>query len=203
MKDDSNELDNLKVKEALPILYKNYQLESDGGVNDASVEIRLLKGVTLYIPNIKTRRKVVKKHDIHHLVTGYSAVMKGETEISAWELSTGCRHNWFAFFINTLGMMSGIPFNLRGIWKAWARGRRTTNVYGTSHELEELLNQTVGDLKKELGLLNEDKAPGYSIMDFLSFVLFLIFGTVLSIASFVLIPFVLLYSLFIYIQKRT
>lgn len=194
-------MDHLTVKEALPVLYKNYQLEPDGGVNDPTVNIKLFKGVSIFIPNVEARKKVVLKHDIHHLVTGYTAVMKGEAEISAWELSTGCSQNLVAFTINTYGMMTGVLFNLKGIWNAWLRGRRTTNLYQDKYKDEELLNRTVGELKNELGLLKENKKEGNSFEALLSFAGFLTFGTVFSVASVVLIPFVLIYTLSISIQK--
>lgn len=108
-------MDHLTVKEALPIFYTDYELKPDGGVADNSVKVTLIKGFSIYIPNFEARKKVVLKHDIHHLVTGYTGVMKGETEISAWELSTGCYNNWVAFSINTYGMMMGVLFNLRGV----------------------------------------------------------------------------------------
>lgn len=41
------------------------------------------------LPNIETRRKFLKYHDIHHLITGYSVGRIGEGEVSAWELGTG------------------------------------------------------------------------------------------------------------------
>jgi hypothetical protein len=194
-------MDHLKIKDALPILYKSYNLKPDGGLHDSSVKIELLKKFSLYIPNFETRQKVVLKHDIHHVVTGYSAEMKGETEISAWELSTGCTHNWFAFSINILGMMSGVLFNLPGIWRAWMRGKTTKNLYNEKYKLEAVLNQTAEELQEELGLRNAN-ATSASVSGFLSFMGFLFFGTLLSILSIVLIPWVIVYSIFISIQKN-
>lgn len=194
-------IDHLKIREALSVLYESYNLKPDGGIQDPSVKIEIFKNFSLYIPNFETRKKVVVKHDIHHVVTGYSAVMKGETEISAWELSTGCTHNWFAFIINTFGMMSGVLFNLTGIWRAWMRGRKTKNLYHEKYKLDTLMNLTVVDLKEELGLQNENTSISYSAFGFLSFVCFLIFGMLVSILSIVLVPLVIVYSIFISIQK--
>lgn len=193
-------MDHLTVKEGLPVLYSTYNLEPDGGVNDASVKVELLKGFSLYLPNFETRKKVVVKHDIHHLLTGYSAVMKGETEISAWEISTGCHHNWFAFIINTLGMMAGVPVNLIGIWKAWLRGKYTTNLYSEKYVVDKLMSQNVAEIKKELGL-NESFSHRFALSGLISFLGFLLFGTLLSIVFIVLIPFILIYSLYIIITK--
>ncbi len=194
-------MDHLTVKEALPVLYKNYNLKPDGGINDSSVKIVILKDLSIYIPNSDARRRVVLKHDIHHVVTGYSALMKGETEISAWELSTGCTQSWVAFTLNTYGMMSGVLFNLKGIWHAWMRGRISKNLYPEKFKLQEVMNQSVGELKEELRLHNENRASSNSVLGFISFAGFLVFGTLFSILSIVLIPLVIAYSIFISIQK--
>lgn len=192
-------MDNLTVQEALPNLYKKYGIPSDGGVNDPAVEVRLMKGVTIYIPNPEVRKQVVFKHDVHHLLTGYSAVMKGEIEISAWEISTGCTQNWFAFVINTLGVMTGLPFNLKGIWRAWFRGKTSSNLYSKPYTDNELLTKKVEDLKRELNL--DESEPIVTLKGFLKLIGFLFFGIFLSIASIILIPFILIYSLLIYLKK--
>jgi hypothetical protein len=194
-------MNNLTVKEALPVFYKDYNLPVDGGANDSSVKIELLKGIYIYIPNFEDRKKVVLKHDIHHLVTGYTGRLKGETEISSWELSSGCSNNWAAFSINTYSMMIGIIWNLPGLWKAWLRGKRTSNLYHERYTDEMLLNQKVSDLKKELGFQEEDPKKVYIFTAFLSFIWFLIFGTMFSLISLLLLPFVVLYSIIISIRN--
>ena len=193
-------MDKLSVKDALPVFYDNYQLEPDGGIHDTAVKVELLKGIFVYLPNFNARKKVLFKHDVHHLLTGYSAKMKGETEISAWELSTGCAHNWFAFAINTYSMVNGAFFNMKGIWKAWVRGRYSSNLY-KKYDDEQLLLKNVADLKKEMGLSEENsrKSPGFS--SFLSFTGFLVFGIVFALVSIVIIPFVIVYSLFMMVQR--
>ena len=194
-------MNSLTVKQALPGFYKSYNLPPDGGVDDPSVKIELIKGVYMYIPNTNDRKKVVLKHDIHHLVTGYTGLMKGETEISAWELSTGCTNNWVAFTINTYGMMTGVLWNLPGLWRAWLRGKRTRNLYHEKYTDVFLLDQKVIDLKKELGLLEENGKKANTFVAFLSFICFLIFGTVFSIASVVLLPFAIIYSIVISLRR--
>ena len=195
-------MDHLAVKDALPVFYQNYDLQPDGGIHEPTVKIMLYKGIYIYIPNFKARKKVVLKHDIHHLVTGYEGVMKGETEISAWELSTGCTNNWVAFTINTYGMMLGVLFNIKGLWKAWSRGKRTRNLYHEKYKEADLLNQSVEEIKKELGLFEENNQERSSLTVFFTFSGFLIFGSIFSAASIVLIPILLIYSLSIAMRNR-
>ena len=194
-------MDHQTVKKALLVLYSKHNIQPDGGINDSEVKIELFKGFSFYIPNFDARKKIVVKHDIHHLVTGYSAFMKGETEISAWELSTGCSQNWVAFTINMYGMMSGVLFNPMGIWRAWLRGRRSRNLYHEKYDTAELMNQKVATLKTELGLTDEDKPVHNIFLGFLSFSGFLIFGTLFSLISVILVPFAIVYTLAISIRK--
>jgi hypothetical protein len=98
-------------------------------------------------------------------------------------------------------MMSGVLFNLPGIWRAWMRGKTTKNLYNEKYKLEAVLNQTAEELQEELGLRNAN-ATSASVSGFLSFMGFLFFGTLLSILSIVLIPWVIVYSIFISIQKN-
>jgi hypothetical protein len=188
--------------ELLSKFYSDNGLEPDGGQSSSSVKIEMASWLHFYIPNFDARRKAVIRHDIHHLVTGYSTDISGESEISAWEIASGCRNYPAAFFINTSGLMMGIPLNLKGVLKAFARGRRTKNLYHASLSAEEAMNMKVSELK-ELLLLNEhriDTKP--RITDFLLLAGFALYGAVFSILSFVLLPFVIVYSVYTSIAVR-
>ena len=100
---------------------------------------------------------MILTHDVHHLLTGYSTDLKGETEISTWELSTNCTNNYAAFILNTYAMALGLLINLPGVWKAWLRGRYTCNLYRKKYSREELVNKNLEELKKELKLFHEPK----------------------------------------------
>lgn len=194
-------MDDLTIQEALPVFYSQYNLDPNGGVNEDHVTVVLMKGLTLYIPNFETRKKIVVLHDIHHLVTGYSARMKGEMETSAWELSTGCFNNWFALVINTYTLMMGLALNLPGVWKAWRVGKRTTNLYHKNYSLSDLMSRKVADLKGELGFLDESGKSSF-LYCLTSFFLFVIIGALFSAVSVALIPFTLLYSIITSIRLR-
>ena len=82
------------------------------------------------LPNIETRRRYLKYHDLHHLVTGYSVGRIGEGEVSAWELGTGS-----AFVSPVLGVMNlialstGVVLEPRRMWRAFRRGCASRNLY--------------------------------------------------------------------------
>ncbi len=67
-------------------------------------------------------------HDIHHIVTGYESDWQGEAEIAAWEVSTGCGEYGAAWFLDLGGIAMGLLFFPRKTFRAFIRGRRTTNL---------------------------------------------------------------------------
>lgn len=82
------------------------------------------------LPNIETRRRFLKYHDLHHLVTGYGVGRIGEGEVSAWELGTGS-----AFVSPLLGVMNlialstGLVLEPKRMWHAFRRGCASRNLY--------------------------------------------------------------------------
>ena len=93
--------------------------------------VRVYTGCMLVpMPNIETRRRFLKYHDLHHLITGYSVGRIGEGEVSAWELGTGS-----AFVSPVLGVMNlialstGLVLEPVRMWRAFRRGCASRNLY--------------------------------------------------------------------------
>jgi hypothetical protein len=82
------------------------------------------------MPNIETRRRYLKYHDLHHLITGYSVGRIGEGEVSAWELGT---RSWLVSpmlgGMNLIALSTGLVLKPRRMWRAFRRGRRSRNLY--------------------------------------------------------------------------
>ncbi len=194
-------MDEQTPREILNKFYTENHLELDGGNSLSYVQIELAPKFSFYFPNFDGRRKAVMKHDIHHLLTGYKTTMKEEAEISAWEIASGCRRYPAAFFINTSGMMIGIPINFWNTLKAFARGRRTKNLYADEVTTEQALDMKVEELKKKFLLDKFGKETKPNLADFLLFSAFSIYGLVYSILSIALLPFIILYSIYIAITK--
>jgi hypothetical protein len=100
-------------------------------VGSRSLTVPVYTGCMLVpLPNIETRRRFLKYHDLHHLVTGYSVGRIGEGEVSAWELGTGS-----AFVSPTLGVMNlialstGLVLEPKRMWRAFRRGCASRNLY--------------------------------------------------------------------------
>lgn len=82
------------------------------------------------LPNIEARRRYLKYHDLHHMVTRYSVGRIGEGEVSAWELGTGSlRVSPPLAFMNLIALSTGLVLDRRRMWRAFIRGTKSKNLY--------------------------------------------------------------------------
>lgn len=150
----------------------------DGGDSLAWVPLKLWK-LTIKIPNTAGRRRAVRLHDLHHVVTGYRTDWTGEAEIAAWELASGCFRWPAAFVLNAFALVIGLAIAPRHVLRAWARGRHTQNLY--SHDgVDALLPRTVGEVRSELGL--DAPAPAVRVRDVLAATLFAVVPAAILLA---------------------
>lgn len=89
------------------------------------------------LPNIEARRRYLKYHDLHHLLTGYTVGRIGEGEVSAWELATG------SFLIspmlglmNLIALSTGLVLKPRRMWQAFLLGTTSKNLYSAAVRAE-------------------------------------------------------------------
>ncbi|HYO99293.1 MAG TPA: hypothetical protein VER76_03680 [Pyrinomonadaceae bacterium] len=125
-----------------------------GGYEEGWVKMKA-GPVPIWFPNTVARVKAVKFHDIHHVLTEYPTTWKGEAEIGAWEVATGCAAHYQAWLLDLLAFAIGLLINPRGVYSAFMRGRRSRNLYRMMFS-DELLARTVGEVRRELDL---DKTP--------------------------------------------
>ncbi len=123
---------------------------TDGGDSLEWVPLKLWK-LTIKIPNTEGRKKAVRIHDLHHVLTGYDTTWTGEAEIGAWELASGCLRWPAATLLNLTILAIGIVIAPVRLARAWARGRQTKNLYAEDG-VEHLLPRTVTAMRGELGL---------------------------------------------------
>ncbi|MEO5905431.1 MAG: hypothetical protein ABIQ11_01805 [Saprospiraceae bacterium] len=197
------EVETKTPSELLPLFYQKHNLGMDGGQSSSTVKMDITKGIHFYIPNFNARRNAVLRHDIHHLVTGYSAAyFLGECEISAWEIASGCRKYWAAFLINTSGVLLGCLINPKKICQAYARGSRTKNLYHDEFTEEELMHLPVDKIKSFLMLdqYPKNSKPGFS--ELISLGMFLIFASIYSIIMIATLPILLMYNIWIWCVGR-
>jgi ubiquinone biosynthesis protein Coq4 len=196
-------MENRTPRKILSKFYKDNKLDNDGGQKSASVKIELTPRLHFYFPNFDSRRRALVKHDIHHLLTGYETTVSGESEISAWEIASGCRSYRTAFLINTSGMMMGSLVNFSGVVRAFSRGRKTKNLYHDKFTTDQALDMNVDELRSELFLDKHTKDSKPTFTDFTLFFTFFLFAIPYSIVLSVFLPFVLFYTLYtVFMTKK-
>jgi len=184
-------------REVLGKFYEDNHFDLDGGQESSSVKVKLTSWLHFHYPNYNARRKAVLKHDIHHLLTGYTTKLSGECEISAWEIGSGCRKYWAAFLLDTSGVMISLPINFRIALKAFARGRRTKNLYHDQFTTEQELDTKTSELQALLLLDKNGINTKPSLVDVLLFMLFASYGFVYSTLLFSLLPLIIIYSIYV------
>ena len=105
-------------------------------------------------PNTKGHQWATPLHDLHHILTGYQTDWIGEAEIGAWELRAGCK-SFITYFLNGSGVIIGLFISPRRVWRAFrtAKGQRT--LYYDPIPYDHLLNMSVGELRKRLGIYRQ------------------------------------------------
>ena len=140
----------LSMRDARARFFADAGLPPDGGVDEKWVKLKM-GPIPFAIPNTKSRRRAVKLHDLHHILTGYRTDWAGECQISAWEVASSCRDFFAAWVLNLQGMALGYVIAPRRTFRAFVRGRHTRNLY-TGEYSDALLDRTVGDLRRDLAL---------------------------------------------------
>jgi hypothetical protein len=122
----------------------------DGGYSSDWVDFKL-GPIPMPFPNTPSRKRAVRFHDLHHALTGYATDLRGEFEISAWEIGSGCADHVAAWQLNLSGMVGGLFVIPRRTWRAFLRGRQSRNLYRARYD-EALLSRRVSEVRRELKL---------------------------------------------------
>jgi hypothetical protein len=98
---------SLTMQDAVKQYFEVNHFGSDGGYNDKFVELKV-GPMVMFLPNVPSRVRAVRVHDLHHVLTGYQTNWIGEFEISAWELATNCSNYGAALVLNLSALISGL-----------------------------------------------------------------------------------------------
>ncbi len=140
---------HLTLREGRQRYFAENNLPDDGGYTDSWVVIKVGPVPVFAFPNTTERKRDVPFHDLHHVVTGYPTTFVGEGEIGAWELGSDCTASPVAVFLNCQIFGSMLAFYPHRMFRAFLRGRRALNLYGTSYD-DELLSRSVGEMREQL-----------------------------------------------------
>jgi hypothetical protein len=147
----------LTLGEARARLFALGGLGDDGGYGDGWVKLKLWR-IPLAFPNTEGRRRAVRFHDLHHVLTEYPTTWRGEFEIAAWEIAGGVRRYWVGWLLDLLGFACGLVVFPRAVYRAFVRGRHSSNLYGDAWD-ESILGRRVGEVRRGLGLDVEGARP--------------------------------------------
>ncbi len=146
------------LAEGLQIYFAENGFEPDGGYDDKWAVARL-GPIPMALPNVEARRRSVRIHDLNHVVTGYTTDLRGEAEISAWEIGSGCRGYIAAWILGLTVMLAGVGRWPIATLRGFARGRQSQNLY--SYDRQAVLGRRVQALRAELSLDQPTKVrPG-------------------------------------------
>ena len=140
----------LPLREARAAYFEANGFGADGGYGARWVKLRL-GPIPVAFPNLESRRRAVRIHDLHHVLTGYETSATGEAEIAAWEIASGCGRYTAAWVLNLWGMAYGIWLAPRALLRAFARGRRSRNLYRDGLD-DAYLDTPVGPARAALGI---------------------------------------------------
>jgi len=120
--------DAMNVADARLDYFRANGFGDDGGYSK-KIDWIALGPLRVPIPNIPARVYALRFHDLHHVLTGYQTDLRGEFEISAWELAAGCRDAWFAWLINMGGLVAGLLVSPARTLAAFLRGSHSRSLY--------------------------------------------------------------------------
>src|SRR5262249_54266001 len=98
---------SLTLRAARAAFFEANGFGADGGYSAKWVDFKL-GPIPMAFPNTASRVRAVRYHDLHHVLTGYATDLRGEFEISAWELGAGCKDFWMAWQLNLAGLAGGM-----------------------------------------------------------------------------------------------
>ena len=141
---------NETLREARARYFEANQFGLDGRYDQKTVKITI-GPLKIPIPNTKGRVRAVRFHDLHHVLTEYDTDLRGEAEIAAWEIASGCADHYAAWVLNFGAMGIGAVLIPRRTWQAFVRGRHTKNLYRETFD-DKLLDSTVAEMRAKLDL---------------------------------------------------
>ena len=109
-------------------------------------------GIRFSVPNTKKHQAGIRRHDLHHIATGFGTDLVGEGEISAWELRTGVVS--VGVYVGAIifggALMGGLIAPRRAVF-AWRAAASTRNLFADA-DYDALLRMSVGELRARLGV---------------------------------------------------
>jgi hypothetical protein len=168
----------LTLREARTRYFALNNFGVDGGYGDRWVKIEF-GPLPIFFPNIRSRARAVRYHDLHHILTGYGTTLTGEAEIAGWEVATGELPNRAGWFLDLGGFAYGLLVCPRRLYRAFLRGRRSKSLYPTPFT-DELLSRKVREVRRALRL--NQVTPAAGLPDRLAFLKWAVYSVAVSLS---------------------
>jgi hypothetical protein len=138
----------VSLRSARDDAFRRAGIPADGGDSEPWVDFKL-GPLPMPFPNTDARRRAVKLHDLHHVLTGYQTDITGEFEISAWEVAAGCGRYGAAWVLNLMGLSVGLLTAPLRVSRAFWRGARSSTLY-TTLAFDEVIDRPVDEVRRRL-----------------------------------------------------
>jgi hypothetical protein len=125
------------VGEALKAYYAANGIDADP--QQSATWVCRIGPMLLRCPNWKWRQDAITRHDLHHVLTGYSCTIAGEMQMAAWEFAAGRYRHWGATLFCLPLAIAGFICAPRRTFRAFRRGLTSTSLYGSDLELNKPL----------------------------------------------------------------
>ncbi|PCJ60864.1 MAG: hypothetical protein COA79_07335 [Planctomycetota bacterium] len=150
-----NDPNNLTVAEAIENFFVHRKLMEKGLPRDQWYKdnwVRIpIRGYRIPILPIHGFKTSFILHDMHHVVTDYDINIKGELEISAWELASGGCGHFYLFWVDRFIFMTfGLIVYPRATIAAFRYGRKHKNLF--KRKIDEVMKMQLHTLQEELGI---------------------------------------------------
>lgn len=138
------------VGKSIQDFYNKNDFGADGGISKKLAWIKF-GFFSIPIPNFQSRKNNVYLHDIHHIITENNTTWKGESAVSAWEISSGGWRKLLIPWLLTLWAMGlGILFFRKSTLTAFKKGQTMRNALTCGLTKTELSNLTVSEIREKV-----------------------------------------------------
>lgn len=141
---------NQTIGKSIQDFYQKNDFGEDGGINEKFVWIKF-GFFSIPIPNVESRKNNVYFHDVHHLITNNDTTWKGESAVSAWEISSGGWDKYYVPWLLTLWAMGlGVLFFRKSTIKSFEKGLTMRNALTCGITKTEINNLTIQELRNKV-----------------------------------------------------
>lgn len=170
----------MDINQGLAEFYTASGFEAETGKRPAFVEV-FVGCLLIPLPNVETRRKYLRYHDLHHVITGYDASQVGEGEVSAWELGTGSMLHPILMFMNLIAISTALAVSPTRVFRAYLRGCKSRNLYcpKVRRRIDNGELRSVGQLQQEF--VNCRCSDGWVALKMLPFAVFALLAVIIHL----------------------